>query len=90
MTQGAVAAIKAKNLGGKVQLLVINNANGGPEAVRDGTAIGVYLQDLCDLGKRSVDGVVEAAEGKDVPLIAVNAVVANRDNLQEYLDKGWQ
>jgi ABC-type sugar transport system substrate-binding protein len=90
MTQGAVSAIKAKHLEDKVKLLVINNANGGPEAVREGTAIGVYLQDLCDLGKRTVDGVVDASEGKKVPLIAVNAVIANKDNLQEYLDKGWQ
>lgn len=90
MTQGAVAALKSKKLDGKVKLLVINNANGGPEAVRSGAAIGVYLQDLCDLAKRTVKGVVEASTGKKVPLVAVNAVIANKDDLDEYLGKGWQ
>lgn len=89
MTQGGVAAIKAKGLEGKVKLLVINNANGGPEAVADGMAIGVYLQDSCDLGKRTVDGLVEAATGKDVPLVQVKDVIATKDNVQDYIDKGW-
>ncbi|MCW2855502.1 MAG: hypothetical protein JWR52_1117 [Marmoricola sp.] len=89
MTQGAVAAIKSRNLVGKVRLLVINNANGGPQAVENGMAVGVYLQDLCDLAKRTVDGVVEASQGVKVPLIAVNAVIAKKDDLQGYLNKGW-
>ncbi|MEO3779946.1 sugar ABC transporter substrate-binding protein [Micromonospora sp. B11E3] len=89
MTQGAVAAIKSRGLKDRVHLLVINNANGGPEAVRDGYAIGVYLQDLCDLAKRTVDGVVQASRGKEVPLIEVADVIATKDNLQEYLNKGW-
>jgi ABC-type sugar transport system substrate-binding protein len=90
MTQGAVAALKSKGLNGKVKLLVINNANGGPEAVRNGAAIGVYLQDLCDLAKRTVQGVIEASSGTKVPLVTVKAVIATKDDLQEYLDKGWQ
>lgn len=90
MTQGAVSALKSKDLVGKVKLLVINNANGGPEAVRDGVAIGVYLQDLCDLAKRTVQGVAQASKGEDVPLVAVNAVIATQDDLEGYLEKGWQ
>ena len=89
MTQGAVAAIKSKGLKGKVNLLVINNANGGPEAVQDGYAVGVYLQDLCDLGKRTVDGLVDASHGKTVPLVQVNAIIATKATLHQYLGKGW-
>lgn len=88
-TAGAVAAIESLGLRDSVHLLTINNGNGGPEAVRDGIAIGLFLQDLCDLGKRTVDGVLAAAAGEDVPLIQVNAVVATKENLDEYLDKGF-
>ena len=89
MTQGAVAAIKSKGLQGKVHLIAINNAYGGPQAVQDGYAAGLFLQDLCDLGKRTVDGVVQAATGATVPLIAVHDIIATKDNLQQYIDKGW-
>jgi ribose transport system substrate-binding protein len=89
MTQGGVAAIKAKGLKGHVRLLVINNANGGPQAITDGYAIGVFLQDLCDLGKRTVDGLVQASQGQHVPLIAVHDVIATKSDLQQYLAKGW-
>jgi ABC-type sugar transport system substrate-binding protein len=89
MTQGGVAAINAMGLKDKVHLLAINNANGGPEAVRNGYAIGLFLQDLCGLAKHTVDGIVEASTGKTVPLIAVDDVIATKDNLQSYLDKGW-
>lgn len=89
MTSGGVAAIESLGLQGQVSLLVINNANGGPEAVRDGIAIGVYLQDLCDLAKRTVDGVLLAASGEDVPLIEVSDVIATKEDIDEYIDKGW-
>ncbi len=90
MTTGAVAAIRSLGLTGKVHLLVINNAYGGPQAVRDGIALGVFLQDLCDLGKRTVDGVLQASQGQKVSLIQVHSVIATKDDLQSYLDKGWQ
>ena len=89
MTQGAVAAIKSLGLEGKVQLMAINNANGGPEAVKDGVAAGVFLQDLCDLAKRTVDGLVEAANGEDVPLVEVSSVIATKDDIDTYIEKGW-
>lgn len=89
MTAGGVAAIESLGLKDQVKLLVINNANGGPEAVRDGFAVGVFLQDACDLAKRTVAGVVEAATGTDVPLIEVKSVIATTDDLDKYLDQGW-
>jgi ABC-type sugar transport system substrate-binding protein len=92
MTQGGVAAIKAKGLEGKVHLLVINNANGGPEAVKDGYAIGVYLQDLCDLSKRTVDAMINASRGKygkRIPTVLVHDVVATKENVDLYIKKGW-
>ncbi|MGP3533842.1 sugar ABC transporter substrate-binding protein [Microbacterium sp. RD1] len=89
MTAGGVAAIESLGLQDKVKLVAINNANGGPEAIRDGAAIGLFLQDTCDLGARTVGGLVEAATGADVPLIPVKAVIATQDDLDEYLDKGW-
>jgi ABC-type sugar transport system substrate-binding protein len=89
MTQGGVAAIKSLGLEGEVRLLVINNANGGPEAVEDGVAVGVFLQDLCDLAKRTVDGLIEASQGNDVPLIEVSSVIATKEDISSYLEKGW-
>jgi ABC-type sugar transport system substrate-binding protein len=89
MTQGGVTAIKTMGRQGKVHLIVINNANGGPEAVKNGYAIGVFLQDLCDLGKRTVDGLVQAATGTKVPLVQVRDVIATKSSLQGYIDKGW-
>ncbi|WP_331769150.1 sugar ABC transporter substrate-binding protein (plasmid) [Embleya sp. NBC_00888] len=89
MTQGGVAAIKSLGLRDKVRLLVINNDNGGPQAVQDGYAIGVFLQDLCDLSKRTVEGLVQASTGAQVPLVQVHDIIATKDNFQEYIAKGW-
>jgi ABC-type sugar transport system substrate-binding protein len=89
MTSGAVAAIKQLGLKGKVHLLVINNAEGGPQAVRSGYAIGVFLQDLCTLGKDTVTGLIQASHGKKVPLVQVHDVIATKSNLTHYIKLGW-
>lgn len=89
MTAGGVAAIETLGLQGKVKLLAINNANGGPEAVKSGAAIGVYLQDFCALGTDTIKGVVRAAAGEDVGTVLVTAKIATKDDIDELIEKGW-
>jgi len=89
MTQGAIAAIKAMGLKGKVHIVTINNANGGPQAVSNGYALGVFLQNLCKLGKDTVTGLVEASHGKKVPLVQAQSVIATKSNVKHYIKLGW-
>jgi ABC-type sugar transport system substrate-binding protein len=89
MTAGAVSAIDTLGLQDEVRILAINNANGGPEALKDGHAIGLYLQDLCQLAKDIVDGVVRAAGGEEVGTVLVNAEFATVENVDELIEQGW-
>jgi ABC-type sugar transport system substrate-binding protein len=89
VTPGAVAAIKAKNLVGKVFLMLNGSGNGGTEALDSGVAKGVLLQDLCGAGSDSVDAVIDLAEGKKAPTVNIGTAVAAKDDVQSYLDKGW-
>ncbi|MFC5677963.1 sugar ABC transporter substrate-binding protein [Aeromicrobium endophyticum] len=88
-TPGAVAAIKAKNLKGKVFLTAVGIDNGGREALDDGYVNQIFLQDICSLGTSIADGVIDKAEGKEVKPIPVPVGVVGKEDLQSYLDKGW-
>lgn len=89
MTAGAVSAIDTLGLQDEVKLLAINNANGGPEALKDGHAIGLYLQDFCQLGQDMIDGVIRAAAGEDVGTVLVNAKFATVDDVDALIEQGW-
>jgi ABC-type sugar transport system substrate-binding protein len=89
VTPGAVAAIKAKNLTGRTFLTAVGHDNGGTEAIAEGTANLMLLQDVCGMGKAMVNGVVDVAEGKDPQPIPVDTIVVGRDEVQGYLDRGW-
>lgn len=88
-TPGAVAAIKAKKLKGKTFIVVGGHDNGGTEAIEDGYARSMLLQDVCGLGRDMADGVIDVAEGKDAPAVPVRVAVVGQDKIQGYLDKGW-
>lgn len=88
-TPGATAAIKAKGLEGKVFLTAVGHENGGTEAIDDGTANLMLLEDVCTMGKRMVDGVVDLHEDKTPEEFPVQIAVVPGDEVQTYLDKGW-
>lgn len=88
-TPGATAAIKAKGAEGRVHLVPVGQDNGGAQAVKDGAAQLMFLQDVCTLGKQLADGVVDVHDGKTPPQVPVKIAVVQGDQVQSYLDKGW-
>ncbi|MEV6987340.1 sugar ABC transporter substrate-binding protein [Sphaerisporangium sp. NPDC051017] len=89
VTPGAVSAIKSRKLQGKTFLLAGGHDNGGLEAVKEGTANLMLMQDVCTLGRQMVDGVVDVHDGKPAPEVPVHVKVVGKDEVQAYLDKGW-
>ncbi len=89
-TPGAVAAIKSLGREGKTFLVAGGHDNGGLEAVEEGTANLMLLQNVCGLGKEVLDGVADVLEGKPAPVIPVRIVVVGKDEIQGYLDQGWE
>lgn len=88
-TPGAVAAIKAQNRKGTTSIVVVGHDNGGSEAVKDGYAQSMLMQDVCGLGKDMINSVVDVAEGKTAATVPVGVAVIGADQIQSYLDKGW-
>lgn len=88
-TPGAVSAIKSHGLKGKTFLLAGGHDNGGSEAIKEGTANLMLMQDVCSLGKQVVDGVVDVHNGKTPPKVPVKIAVISGDKVQQYLDNGW-
>lgn len=90
VTPGVVAAIKARNLVGKVVLVASGADNGGKTAVANGTAYAVWLQGLCDEGKTVLDAVADKAEGKTVAAhIDAKETMATKDDITTLLGQGW-
>jgi ABC-type sugar transport system substrate-binding protein len=90
VTPGVVAAIKARNLIGKVVLVASGADNGGKEAVADGIAYGAWLQGLCDEGKTILGAVADKAEGKTVAAhIDAKETIGTKDNVTTLLGQGW-
>ncbi|MGW1004344.1 sugar ABC transporter substrate-binding protein [Streptomyces sp. NPDC002520] len=88
-TPGAVSAIKSKGLKGKTFLLAQGHDNGGTEAMKDGEANLMFLQDVCTPAKGMVDGVLDVHKGKSAPSIKVPIKVVGKDEYQSLLSKGW-
>ncbi len=88
-TPGAVAAIKAKGLEGKVFDVVVGLDNGGSEALADGTAKLVLMQDICSLGKGMADGLVAVHNGDPAPAVPVGVDFIPADQVKTYQDNGW-
>ncbi|MFI5959385.1 sugar ABC transporter substrate-binding protein [Cryptosporangium sp. NPDC051539] len=88
-TPGAVAAIKSQGRKGKTFLLAGGHDNGGTEALQEGTANLVLLQNVCSLGTELVDGVMDVHEKKPAPTVPVRIQVVGKDQMQALLDQGW-
>jgi len=88
-TPGAVAAIKAQKLKGKTFLVAGGHDNGGTEAIEDGTARLMLLQDVCSVGKDIANDVIDVSEGKKPTALTTKVVVVPKDEVKGYLDKGW-
>jgi ABC-type sugar transport system substrate-binding protein len=88
-TPGAVAAIKQKKLQGKTFLVAGGHDNGGLEAMKEGTARLMLMQAICPLAEQMVNDLVDKSEGKDVPVSTATIVMAGKDEVQSYLDKGY-
>ncbi|HWO65787.1 MAG TPA: substrate-binding domain-containing protein, partial [Umezawaea sp.] len=88
-TPGAVAAIKSRGLVGKTFLVAGGHDNGGSEAVDEGTANLMLMQDVCTLGKQLVDGVVDVHRGQRPPDVPVRIKVVGKDQVQALLAQGW-
>lgn len=89
VTPGGTAAIKARGLVGKTFMVAVGHDNGGDEAVKNGTANLMLMQDVCTLGKQLLDGVVDVRQGKTPKEVPVQIAVIGKDEVQAYLDKGW-
>ncbi len=90
-TQGATAAIKAKDLVGKVVMVANGAAGGGTEGLDDGTVYKLMMQDMCSAGTNIVDALVKINNGETVPdQVDVGIQMFGKDGIQAYLDKGWQ
>ena len=90
-TQGASATIKSRGMVGDVVVLANGAAGGGQEGLEDGTVYRIMMQDLCNAGAQILQGVVDLGEGKEVPAqIDVGIRMFSADEVQEFLDQGWQ
>ena len=90
-TQGVSATIKSRNKVGDVIMLANGAAGGGQEGLEDGTVYRIMMQDLCNAGAQILQGVVDLGEGKEVPAqIDVGIRMFGADEVEEYLDQGWQ
>jgi ABC-type sugar transport system substrate-binding protein len=89
ITPGTVAAIKSHGLQGKTFLLAGGHDNGGTEAIEEGTANLMLMQDNCSLGTQLVDGIVDVHEGKTPPKVGVKVAVIGQDEIEKYLKDGW-
>jgi ABC-type sugar transport system substrate-binding protein len=88
-TPGAVAAIKQQNRVGKTFLVANGTDNGGVEALEEGTANLMMMQDFCTLGENAINAIVDKAEGTEPePILATIELVAV-DEYESYVDKGW-
>ncbi|MGY2876137.1 ABC-type sugar transport system substrate-binding protein [Marmoricola sp. URHA0025 HA25] len=88
-TPGATAAIKAKGLKGRTFLQPLGVDNGGLEAIKNGTARVMLLQNVCTLGTQMMDGVADKLEGKTPPVVPVGLKAVTADQVQTFVDQGW-
>jgi len=95
-TPGAIAAIKAKGKTGKVVFIGNGPANGGSQALDNGSAFAMLFQDLCGASKIEVNAIADRLEGKtkktgDTPTVlsGLPAAIGTKDTYKSYVAKGW-
>lgn len=90
-TQGATAAIKAKDLVGKVVMVANGPAGGGKEGLDDGTVYQLMMQNVCGAGKQIADGVIDVNDGKTVPKqLDVGVQMVGKGGVDALVAQGWQ
>jgi ABC-type sugar transport system substrate-binding protein len=96
VTPGGIAAIKAKGRTGKVIFIGNGPANGGSQALDNGTAYALLVQDLCGASKIEVDAIADRLAGKttkagETPTIlsGLPAALATKSDYKSYVAKGW-
>ena len=89
VTPGAVAAIKSKSLQNEVFLMAVGHDNGGTEAIEEGTANLMLMQDVCGIGSGMADGVLAVLEGEPTPVVPIEVAVIGKDDVESYLSEGW-
>jgi ABC-type sugar transport system substrate-binding protein len=94
VTQGAVSAIEAKGLTGKIAFIGNGPDNGGKEAIESGAEYRFLLQALCGAGADALDATVDRIEsgeaaGGPATLITVGTKLATKDDYAELLAQGW-
>jgi len=81
---GALLAVKARGLAGKVKIVGFDSSPSLVEAVRDGTIDSLVVQDPFNIGYQAVKTVVDKLNGK-TPLkrIPTKATLITRDNIEK-------
>lgn len=89
-TPGVTSAIRAAKKVGKVFLLANNAANGGIQAVQNGTAYATMLEDGCGGVKQVIENLAAVHGGKKVPSeIDVPLKFVTKSDYEPYVKKGW-
>lgn len=90
-TQGTVAAIK--NTGNESKVVFVGNGpdSGGKEALAEGIAYRMLIQNLCSAGKMAISVAQRVAQGEDVEqTYDVETAMASKENVDELMEKGWR
>jgi ribose transport system substrate-binding protein len=89
-TPGVTSAIRAAHKVSKVFLLANNAANGGIQAVQNGTAYATMLADGCGGVKQVIVNLAAVAAGKKVPAeLSVPLKFVTKSDYAPYVKKGW-
>ena len=84
--QGALSAIQAAGLEGKIGIYSIDGSADGLKLVKDGKFEGTSVQFPEKMGKTAAENAYKFLSGEKVePVIRVESVWANKDNVDEYL-----
>jgi ABC-type sugar transport system substrate-binding protein len=95
VTQGAVSALKARGLTGKVAFVGNGPDNGGKQALASGAEYRMLVQGLCQAGKDALDAVADRLDGtverdpEHPQQIDVGTKMADKSNLDSLLQNGW-
>ncbi|MFC7419394.1 substrate-binding domain-containing protein [Iodobacter arcticus] len=81
-TEGAVRALKAKNLSGKIRHYGFDFNHKINEAIKDGSLNGVVIQDPYLMGKKAMHTLFELLENKQIPaLLETPALLITHKNM---------
>lgn len=90
-TPGITSAIKSAGKIGKVSLTANNAANGGIQAVENGSAYTTMLENGCGGGKALISALAGIKQGKKEPTeIGVPLKFVTKSDYKPYIAQGWQ